>query len=75
MKCNKLMANNTNCNINGDNINGVKKGGVVWDQVVVATTHKNPNIQGNTIGVGINAIVEHELINQNPKPLCMCLFI
>jgi hypothetical protein len=51
------MANNTNCNINGD-----KKDGVVRDQVVVATTHTNPNMQGNTIGVGINAIVEHEPI-------------
>ncbi len=53
----KSMANNTNCNINGD-----KKDGVVQDQVVVATKHTNPNMQGSTIGVGINAIVEHEPI-------------
>ncbi len=42
------MAINTNCNINGD-----KKDGVVQDRVVVATTNTNPNMQGNTIGVGI----------------------
>ncbi len=51
------MVNNINCNINGD-----KKDGVVRYQVVVATTHTNPNMQGNTIGVGINVIVEHEPI-------------
>jgi hypothetical protein len=51
------MANNINYNINGD-----KKDGVVQYQVFMATTHTNPNMQGNTSGVGINAIVEHEPI-------------
>jgi hypothetical protein len=54
------MANNTNCNIKG-----YKKDSVVQEQVVVATTHTNPNMQGNTIGVGINVIVEHEPIRSS----------